>query len=127
MSRHLPISAHREAQLEAHAHSMRLCRPTESESLLWESIRAKRLGVVFRRQVVIAGKYIADFVAPSVKVIVEVDGGYHALRPAADARRDRDLERLGYTIVRVDAEQVLIALPVAVERVREALKVRRKY
>jgi very-short-patch-repair endonuclease len=106
---------------------MRLCRPTESESLLWESIRAKRLGVVFRRQVVIAGKYIADFVAPSVKVIVEVDGGYHALRPTADAHRDRDLERLGYTIVRVDAKQVLSALPLAVGRVREALKVRRKY
>ncbi|HMA94053.1 MAG TPA: DUF559 domain-containing protein [Polyangiaceae bacterium] len=85
------------------------------------------LGRRVRRQVVIAGKYIADFVAPSVKVIVEVDGGYHALRPAADAHRDRDLERLGYTIVRVDAERVVSALPLAVERVREALKASRRY
>lgn len=122
MSRHFTMSAHREAQLEARAHNMRLCHPTESESLLWEAIRAKRVGVVFRRQVVIAGKYIADFVAPSPKVIVEVDGGCHVGRVAADARRDRELERLGYTIVRVSAEQVLSALPLAVERVHEVLK-----
>lgn len=122
MSRRRSMSVHREAQLEARAHSIRLCRPTESESHLWEAIRSKRLGVVFRRQVVVAGKYIADFLAPSVKVIVEVDGGYHASRRAADARRDRELDRLGYTVVRLDAEQVNHALPQAVEAVREAVE-----
>lgn len=122
MSRHFPISIHREAQLEARAHTMRLCRPTESELLLWEAIRAKRLGVVFRRQVVIAGKYIADFLAPSVKLIVEVDGGYHASHVAADARRDRELERLGYTVVHLDVEQVIRALPRSVEVVRAAVE-----
>lgn len=101
---------------------MRICRPTESESLLWEAIRGKRLGIVFRRQVVIASRYIADFLAPSVKVIVEVDGCYHASRVATDARRDRELERLGYTVVHLDANQVLHALPQVVEAVRGAVE-----
>jgi very-short-patch-repair endonuclease len=33
------------------------------------------VGVERRRQVVI-GRFIADFVAPSARLIVEVDGGY---------------------------------------------------
>lgn len=123
MSRQSPVSEHREAQLEARAHAMRLCRPTESESLLWEAIRAKRLGVVFRRQVVVAGKYIADYLAPSVNLIVEVDGGYHACRVVADARRDRDLGRLGYRVLHLDAALVVRQLPLALQVIREALAV----
>ena len=53
--------------------------PTPSESALWRCLSGKQLGVAFKRQQPI-GKYIADFVAPSVKLIVEVDGGYHAAR-----------------------------------------------
>ena len=52
---------------------------------------------------------------------MEVDGGYHGRRVVADARRDRDLRRLGYTVLHLDAALVLSALPQAVERVREAL------
>jgi very-short-patch-repair endonuclease len=37
--------------------------PTTTEALLWEALRAEKLGVRFRRQVVL-GRYIADFVAP---------------------------------------------------------------
>jgi very-short-patch-repair endonuclease len=37
-----------------------------------------------------------DFVAPSVRLVIEVDGGYHADRAAADARRDRALGRFGF-------------------------------
>jgi very-short-patch-repair endonuclease len=37
----------------------------------------------------------------SIKLIVEVDGGYHARRATADASRDRKLARLGYPVVRV--------------------------
>ena len=74
--------------------------------------------------VAIANRYVADFLAPSVKVVVEVDGGCHRQRVAADARRTRVLERLGYRVLRVDAEVVLRQLPVAVEAVREALRVR---
>jgi very-short-patch-repair endonuclease len=60
---------------------------TTTEALLWEELRAEKLGVRFRRQVVL-GRYIADFVAPRAKLVVEVDGEVHEGRAAADARRD---------------------------------------
>lgn len=52
---------------------------------------------------------------------VEVDGGYHAARRAADARRERVLRRLGYRVLRLDAELVLGAPEQALALVRAAL------
>jgi very-short-patch-repair endonuclease len=68
----------------------------------------KRLGSNpwFHRQVVI-GRDIVDFVAPAARLIVEVDGAYHSLRRSADGRRDRELSRRGYRILRLDAGRVL--------------------
>ena len=87
---------------------------TPSEALLWSLIRGKRLGVQFRRQVVI-GRFIVDFAAPAVRLVVEVDGGYHARRVGPDARRDAALRSLGWRVVRVDAER-LVAYPQATLR-----------
>jgi very-short-patch-repair endonuclease len=106
-------------ELETRARQLR-SRLTPSEATLWEALRRGALGVCFKRQVRI-GRYICDFVAPSAKLVVEVDGGYHRTRRAADARRDRALVRMGYRVVRVEAELVLRELPRALQRVREAL------
>ena len=78
-----------------------------TELIMWQVLRGSRLGVGFRRQVPV-GRYITDFLAPSVKLIVEVDGGYHAsdAMVRGDARRDRYLARLGYRVVRVPAAMV---------------------
>jgi very-short-patch-repair endonuclease len=92
-----------------------------AEAALWAQLKNRQLGVVFRRQVVVLGRYIADFLAPAVKVIVEVDGGYHARRVSADARRDEKLERARYRVVRVPAELVLRAPEEAVLLLRRAL------
>jgi very-short-patch-repair endonuclease len=92
---------------------------TPSEAALWQCIRACRTGVWFRRQVVI-GRFIVDFVAPSARLVVEVDGGYHARRVSADARRDRVLRRLGYRVLRLDAVLVLTQPQEAVARIRAA-------
>ncbi len=94
----------RQALLEERAHAMRH-QPTESEAKLWEALRGGKLGVQFKRQVPI-GEFIVDFLAPAVKLVVEVDGGSHRGREAADARRDRKLVRLGYRVVRIPAAQV---------------------
>jgi very-short-patch-repair endonuclease len=56
--------------------------------VLWQAIRDGRLGVQFRRQVPV-GRYIVDFLAPRERLVVEVDGGYHTARVAADARPQR--------------------------------------
>jgi very-short-patch-repair endonuclease len=62
----------------------------------------------------VIGRYIVDMLAPSIRLVVEVDGGVHRLRRAADARRDRDLGRLGYQVMRVPAQLVLRNRPAAV-------------
>ena len=64
---------------------------TATEELLWARIRGRRLGVVFRRQVPLLGRFIADFLAPGKRLVIEVDGAYHAERARADARRDSAL------------------------------------
>ncbi len=87
------LSQHRVAQLAERAARMRHA-PTPSEARLWEALRGGRLGVVFRRQFVL-GEHIVDFCAPAVRLVVEVDGGYHAERGRLDARRKERLQRLG--------------------------------
>ena len=68
-------------------------------------------------------KCIADFVAPSAGLIVEVDDQSHELRRVADARRDRNLARLGYSVLRLPAELVRSNVAEAVARIVVALNV----
>jgi very-short-patch-repair endonuclease len=97
MSSH-PQNSARSALLEERARVMRAA-PTLSEARLWHHLAGSRLlGVSFRRQVVI-GPYIVDFLAPAARLVVEVDGAYHARRSRADARRDARLAVLGYRVL----------------------------
>jgi very-short-patch-repair endonuclease len=89
--------------------------PTPSEAKLWQELRGKRLGVAFRRQVVI-GRFIVDFLAPSLKLVVEVDGGVHRNRRARDRRRDEELRRLGYRVGRVTVDYGMMDLQSAVRK-----------
>jgi very-short-patch-repair endonuclease len=77
--------------------------------------------VKFRRQVVVAGRFVVDFCAPAARLVVEVEGRHHEWRRGADARRDAKLRKLGFRVVRLPAEVVLRELPLAVAAVREAL------
>ena len=47
---------------------------TESEAALWSAHKARQLGVSFRRQVPVAGLFIADLSAATIQLVVEVDG-----------------------------------------------------
>ena len=114
-----PLGPAARLQLAAHAAQMRAV-PTASERILWSALRAGQLGVVFRRQVPV-GRFIADFLAPAVRLVVEVDGVYHEKRCTADARRDRLLARMGYRVLHVDAELVERDNDSAVAAVRDAL------
>jgi very-short-patch-repair endonuclease len=109
----------KQQQLAAHAHRMRE-GPSEPERVLWTALRGGRLGVRFRRQVVISG-YIVDFLAPSARLVVEVDGAHHAQRHGADERRDRALAASGLRVLRLPAALVRSSLPAALERIARAL------
>ena len=108
------------SQLQLYAAQNRVA-PTASEARLWSALSAGKLSVAFRRQVVLGNGFIVDFVAPRVRLVVEVDGSYHAQRAAADARRDSKLRRLGYRVLRIPAALVINDLRAALELVRAAL------
>ena len=114
------LNPKREALLAERAHAMRHA-PTRSEAALWRLLSGGKLGVGFRRQVPLGGRYVADFLAPSARLVVEVDGAWHRDRTKADARRDRVIARLGYRVLRLPAKLVLAQPLEAVAQVREAL------
>jgi very-short-patch-repair endonuclease len=98
------LSANTLAELNKRAHQMRN-DPTEPEKRLWRNLSNSQLGGwKFRRQQVI-GWFIADFVCPSAKLIVEVDGDTHDAE--ADEVRDAALMRRGYRVLRVTNEDVM--------------------
>ena len=67
---------------------------TPAEKILWQGLRAKKLGVHFRRQQVIQG-FIVDFYCHRAGFVVEVDGDIHDLQQEEDARREKALRELG--------------------------------
>lgn len=116
------LSPHQRSVVEGHARGMRAA-PTRSEELLFRAVGGRKLGVLFRRQVpVLGGRYVADLYAAAVRLVVEVDGGAHFGREAADARRDRALARAGYRVLRIETGVVERDVGVAVGRIREALE-----
>jgi len=76
------------------------------EVMLWQRLRLRPGGVKFRRQHPV-GRFVADFYAPDVKLVVEVDGLAHDWRVERDALRDAWLRGQGFVVVRVAASDVL--------------------
>ena len=73
--------------------------------MLWIHLRQmKQFGFHFRRQHPI-GPFVVDFASISARLVVEVDGPTH--EPQLDAPRQRLIEQLGWTVVRVSADDVL--------------------
>ena len=73
---------------------------TPAEAKLWAYLRAHRVNAVgFRRQHAI-GPYIADFCAPRLKLVIEVDGSQHLDQQEYDAERTAFLKAQGYTVLR---------------------------
>ena len=65
-------------------------KPTEAEELLWQYLRASRLGIKFRRQHPV-GDYIADFVCLEKHLVIELDGKCHEQDNERDRLRDNEL------------------------------------
>ncbi|MET0372465.1 MAG: DUF559 domain-containing protein [Sphingobium sp.] len=92
---------------------------TDAERALWQVISARKIsGVRFNRQVPI-GPYIADFVARSIGLIIEVDGGQH--NAEIDAARTRHLESKGFRVVRLWNNDVLGNLDGVIVQIERAI------
>jgi very-short-patch-repair endonuclease len=79
---------------------------TPAEKILWQELRANKLGVHFRRQQVIAG-FIVDFYCHKVALVIEVDGDIHDLQQDEDAKREKVLSEMGLRMVRFGNEEVM--------------------
>jgi very-short-patch-repair endonuclease len=73
--------------------------PTPAEAKLWSRIRNDQLGVTFRRQHAI-GNYIPDFCSPKAKLIIELDGSQHLEQEEYDEERTKNMNSLGYKVIR---------------------------
>ncbi|MCA3719092.1 MAG: DUF559 domain-containing protein [Brevundimonas sp.] len=92
---------------------------TLPEAIFWKYLRDRRLeGLKFRRQLPL-GPYIADFACPSIRLIVELDGGVHDLRVEQDARRDAWLTANGWTVLRFRNQAVLANPALLFQAVRD--------
>jgi len=80
---------------------------TEAEKLLWKHLRTKQFqGLKFRRQEQI-GRFIADFVCYERSLIIEADGGQHALEKEKDNERTAWLNTQGFTVLRFWNNEIL--------------------
>jgi very-short-patch-repair endonuclease len=95
---------------------------TRAETLLWRHLKAHRLAALgFRRQCPM-GNYVADFVAHSCKLVVEVDGESHDFesRIRHDVRRDEWFASRGYRELRFSNDDVLRNLEGVVVSISQA-------
>jgi very-short-patch-repair endonuclease len=96
--------------------------PTQAERKLWWHLR-HRLGVTgthFRRQVRIE-RFIVDFACHAKRLIVEVDGGQHAIQSAADAERTKILTAHGYRVLRYWNNEILKNIDGVLEDIQSAI------
>ena len=82
--------------------------PTDAETLLWQCIRDRQLGLKFRRQHAI-GDYIADFICLEISLIIEVDGEYHNSeeQQEKDTIRTKYLNEQGFYVLRFTNNEVI--------------------
>ena len=81
---------------------------TYPERLLWEALRRRQVsGIRFLRQQPI-DRYIVDFYAQHVGLVVEVDGRSHDSEQfEADMERQQRLESFGLTVLRFSNDEVI--------------------
>ena len=96
---------------------------TPAEKILWQELRANKLGVHFRRQQIIAG-FIVDFYCHKAVLIVEVDGDIHDLQQEEDARREKVLSEMGLRIIRFGNDEVVKDLFTVVGKIKTLVSAR---
>ena len=80
---------------------------TDTEKKLWHYLRNRLLvGFKFRRQHVIK-PYVVDFCCVEKGLVIELDGGQHALQEKQDLKRTQALNRKGFKVLRFWDDQVL--------------------
>ena len=95
--------------------------PTKAEKLLWNKLKSRKLdGIKFRFQVPY-DSFILDFLCPSNKIIIELDGPIHNLQKQHDKARDEYFEAKGYRILRFSNDEVVYNIEKVLKRISSEL------
>ncbi|MBI4227367.1 MAG: endonuclease domain-containing protein [Candidatus Omnitrophica bacterium] len=96
---------------------------TDAEQLLWQRLRDRQcFGAKFRRQHPV-GRWIADFCCLEHRLVIEIDGGQHAIRQRHDQYRDAGLQERGYRVLRFWNHEVLVNCEGVLIAIGEVLKI----
>jgi len=94
---------------------------TDAERILWRHLSRRQLdGLKFSRQMPV-GPFICDFLCRERGLVIELDGGQHTERAAADERRTAFLQSHGLTVIRFWNNDVLTNINGVLEHILEAL------
>ena len=106
------------------AADLRRLEPTPAEAELERILRQLGTGALageFRREWPV-GDWVVDFYFPTIRLAIEVDGGYHRAqsRWRLDLAKSRDLEERGITLLRLNNAEVFGDRERLVARLRAA-------
>ncbi|MCB2047747.1 MAG: endonuclease domain-containing protein [Novosphingobium sp.] len=97
---------------------------TPAERALWEHLSRSQQGVKFSRQMPL-GPWFADFLCRELRLVVELDGFSHDVKPERDEERDSWMRENGYRVlhftnseVRNNIEGVVTAIQMEIKRLR---------
>ena len=93
---------------------------TVAEEKLWLAVKNNQIeGFKFRRQHPLSF-YIADFYCHALKLVIEIDGGYHLTeeQQLLDEERTKNIEFQGLKVIRFTNEEVLMQLPEVIDTIK---------
>ena len=108
--------------LKKRAAEMR-ANPTEAENILWNALSEQKLGYKIRRQHIVS-QYILDFAYLDCRLAIELDGGYHNTEDQQydDAVRTKNLESLGWHVLRIKNEEVFNDIETVLAQIKAAIQ-----
>jgi very-short-patch-repair endonuclease len=98
---------------------------TLEENLLWTILNDRtRFKYKFRRQHPI-NIYIVDFYCHSLKLIIEIDGGYHMTenQQKYDLERERDLQLFGLKVIRFKNTEITGNIEKVISEIKHEISV----
>ena len=101
---------------------------TQTEILLWEKLRAKRLGGFKFRQQHPFGRFVLDFYCHSEKLSIEIDGEIHKIdgNVEYDALRTKMIKEEGIKEIRFSNQEVLNEIEEVTNKILQRLKKSKK-
>lgn len=80
--------------------------PTKAEIIVKEYLSKHKMGVQFQKGFFVPFHRIVDFYIPNLKIIIEIDGGYHKETVDKDKKKDSLWSERGITTIRITNEEV---------------------